>query len=106
MPMNAISTTSGKIGGGRVLILFLLFLLALYELVTAGFTTFAIICILPTGVLFVIKSFKQRMFTFWVLCIVNYFIQFKNIPIHIPMSLPNEMLELLLLALAIIDVSE
>lgn len=106
MPMNALSTTSGRLGGGRVIILFLLFLLALYELVTAGFTTFAIICILPIGVLFVIRSFKQRMFTFWVLCIVNYFIQFKNIPVHIPMSLPNEMLELLLLALAVLDVSE
>lgn len=106
MPMSALNTTSGKLGGGRVIILFLLFLLALYELVTAGFTAFAIICILPIGVLFVISSFKQRMFTFWVLCVVNYFIQFKNITLPVPMSLPNEMLELLLLALAIIDVSE
>ena len=106
MPMNAINSTSGRLGGGRVLLLFLLFLLALYELLTAGFTAFAIICILPIGIIFAITSFKQRMFTFWLLCLVNYFIQFKNITLPVPMSLPNEMLELLLLALAIIDVSE
>ena len=106
MPMSTLSTTSDRLGGGRVIILFLLFLLALYELVTAGFTAFAIICMLPIVVLFVITSSKQRMFTFWLLCFINYFIQFKNFPLPVPMSLPNEMLELLLLALAIIDVSE
>ena len=104
--MNTINTTSGSLGGGRVILLFLLFLLALYELVTAGFTAFAIICILPIGVLFVVTSFNQRMFTFWALCTINYFIQLKDLTLPIPMSLPNEMLELLLLALAIIDVSE
>ena len=106
MPMNALNTTSDRLGGGRVLLLFLLFLLALYELVNAGFTAFAIICILPIGVIFVITSFKQRMFTFWLLCLVNYFIQLKDLTLPIPMSLPNEMLELLLLALAFMDVAE
>lgn len=45
------------------------------------------------------------MFTFWTLIVVNYFIQMKDIAqnLPIPMSLPNEMLELILLAIAIID---
>lgn len=106
MPRSTLNISSDKLGGGRVLLLFLLFLLALYELVNAGFTAFAIICILPIAVLFVITSFKQRVFTFWLLCLVNYFIQFKNITLPVPMSLPNEMLEILLLALAFMDVSE
>ena len=103
---NSFRTISGNLGGGRVVVLFLLFLLAMYELVTAGFNAFAIICLLPIGVLFVITSFKQRMFTFWLLCIVNYLIQLKDLPLPIPMSLPNEMLEIMLLGLAIMDVKD
>lgn len=89
--------------GGRVLLLFLLFFLAMYQFVTAGFPAFAIICILPFFVLFGYLTFKYRMFAFWILIIVNYFLQFKVIPLPIPMSLPNEMLQILLLSIAIID---
>ena len=89
--------------GGRVLLLFLLFFLAMYQFVTAGFPAFAIICILPFFVLFGYLTFKYRMFAFWILIIVNYFLQFKVIPLSIPMSLPNEMLQILLLSIAIID---
>lgn len=90
--------------GGRVIILFLLFFLALYQLITVGFPAFAIICILPFIVLFGYWTFKYGMFAFWALIVVNYFIQFQNLPpMPIPMSLPNEMLQLLLLGIAIID---
>jgi len=89
--------------GGRVLLLFLLFFLAMYQLVTAGFTAFSIICILPLIVLFGYCTFKYRMFAFWVLIVINYFIQMKGFPISIPISLPNEMLQILLLSIAIID---
>ena len=43
------------------------------------------------------------MFTFWTLIIINYLIQMKDIVLPIPMSLPNELLQMLLLAVAIID---
>ena len=89
--------------GGRVLILFLLFFLAIYQLVTAGFPAFAIICVLPFIVLFGYWTFKYGMFAFWSLIVINYFLQFKLTPPPIPMSLPNEMLQLLLLGIAIID---
>lgn len=89
--------------GGRVLLLFLLFSLALYELSTAGFPAFAIICILPLVFLYVFAAFKWRMFSFWTLIIVNYFIQMKDVSLPVPMSLPNEMLQIILLAIAIID---
>ena len=92
--------------GGRVLLLFLLFLLAIYEFATAGFNAFAIVCLLPVMALFVIATFRSRMFVFWVLIFVNYLIQMKDITLPLPMSLPNELLEILLLALAIIDVKE
>lgn len=89
--------------GGRVLLLFLLFLLAIYEFVTAGFSTFAIVCCLPFLVLFIYAAFTWRMFTFWTLIVVNYFLQMKDIKLPVPMSLPNEMLQIVLLAIAIID---
>ncbi len=89
--------------GGRVLLLFLLFLVALYELSTSGFTAFALICIIPFVLLYVIAAFKWRMFTFWSLVIVNYLIQMKDIPLPVPMSLPNEILQIILLSIAIVD---
>lgn len=99
---NSISNYTSE-NRGRVLLLFLLFLLAIYELVTSGFSNFAIICILPLVVLYVYVTFKWKMFTFWTLIVVNYFLQMKDIHIPGPMSLPDELLELILLAIAVID---
>lgn len=104
--MNNAIKTFAKDHGGRVSLLLLLFLLALYELTTSGFSTFAIICISPAIVLFIIAVFKWRMLAFWLLIVVNYFLSLKNNSLSIPMSLPNEMLELLLIAIAIIDVRQ
>lgn len=89
--------------GGRVLLLFLLFGLALYEFLTLGLPAFAIVCLLPFVVLFVYLAFKGRMFTFWILIIINHFLQMKDFPLPVPMSVPNELLQLLLLGIAIID---
>ena len=89
--------------GGRVILLFLLFILAIYQFITSGFNSFALICVLPFIVLFIYLAFRQRMFTFWALFVINYLIQMKDIPLPIPMSLPNEMLQIILLAIAIID---
>ena len=100
---NAFKTYT-KENGGRVSLLFLLFLLAIYEFITAGFSAFAVVCLTPLLALFVLAAFHFRMFTFWTLIIINYFLQVKGLHLPIPMSLPNEMLEIILLALAIIDV--
>ena len=85
------------------MLLFLLFLLAIYEFVTAGYSAFTVVCLSPAIVLFVYAAFRWRMFTFWVLIVVNYFLQMKDIHLPVPMSLPNEMLQIVLLAIAIVD---
>lgn len=104
---NTAFKTYASENGGRVVILFLLFLLALYELITAGFNAFAVVCILPLMALVVVAAFHYSMFTFWTLIVINYLIQWKDFPATgLPMSLPNEMLEMILLALAIINVNE
>ena len=67
--------------GGRVLLLFLLFFLAMYQFVTAGFPAFAIICLIPFIVLFGYLTFKWQMFAFWAANFYKlFFIQMKTFP--------------------------
>ena len=89
--------------GGRVIILLLLFLLVIYEFLHSGFSTFTILCLSPFAILFLLITFKNKLYVFWFLIVVNWFIQFKNINFHMPMSLPDELLEIFLIAVAIID---
>lgn len=91
--------------GGRVFLLFLLFSLAIYEFLQSGLSTLAIVCISPLLIISVYAIFSWRMVAFWALIIINYFLQMKDTPLPsgIPMSLWDEMLELLLIAIAIID---
>ncbi len=94
--------------GGRVSLLFLLFLLAIFQFIHAGFNAFAIICAIPLIVLLTIIVFRIRLFSFWALIVINYILQWKSSPLPswIPISLYNEMLEIILIALAIIDVKD
>ena len=103
---NSFATYSQE-NGGRVLLLFLLFLLAIYQFITAGFNAFAIICLLPIAVPIIYVAFNWQMLTFWVLIFTNYFVQFfarhSLLPDGIPMSMYNELLEIVLIAIAIVD---
>ena len=92
--------------GGRVALLFLLFALAIYEFINAGFNAFAVICLSPLAILFCYVAFRWRMTVFWTLIIVNWFIMNRNFEyvISFPKSLPEELLELTLIAIAIIDI--
>ena len=92
--------------GGRVVLLFLLFALAIYEFIDAGFNSFAVICLSPLAILFTYVMFKWKMGIFWVLIVVNWFIMNRNLTIPFPKSLADEMLELLLIAIAILDIRE
>ena len=94
--------------GGRVIILFLLFCLLIYEFLHSGFSTFAIICISPLLIIAVYTSFKLRMGAFWALIFINYILQMKDSPLPggIPMSLWDEMIELLLILMAIVDLRQ
>ena len=102
--MNNVLKTYARDNGGRVSLLLLLFFVAIYEFISAGFPAFAVICLIPLLVLLVMATFHYRLLVFWVLTVINYFIQLKDLHLPIPTSLPNEMLEIILIALAIIDV--
>ena len=73
--------------GGRVALLFLLFALAIYLFINAGFNAFAVICLSPLAILFVYAAFKWKMGVFWSLIIVNWFIMNRNFTLPIPASL-------------------
>lgn len=94
--------------GGRVGILFLLFLLAIYNFITVGFNTFAIICLIPLIIGAVYLAFRWTHLLFWTLFITNYILQFFNknawLPSGIPLSAYNELLEIALIAIALIDI--
>lgn len=94
--------------GGRVAVLFLLFSIAIYQLCTTGITGFAMVCTVPVAALFAILAFRYRMFTFWTLFVVNYMVMFLSRYQYLPLpaSLPNEMLEILLLAIAVIEIKD
>lgn len=94
---------------GRVLLLFLLFLLSIYSLITSGINGMAMYLTLPVSIIFVYLAFSYRMFTFWILFFINYFVMFlakEGLWPGIPASLPNELLEIILIAIAIIDLRE
>lgn len=103
---NTAFKTYAKDNGGRVSLLLLLFLLALYELITAGFGAFALVCAIPVVVLVVIVAFRNGMFTFWALTVINYIVTWHGAPLPhgIPTSLYNEMFEIILIAMALLDI--
>lgn len=91
--------------GGRVSLLLLLFLLAIYQFYHAGFNAFAIVCLTPLLVIIAIAAFRYKMLLFWFLVTINYFLSWKNFPsLGLPPSFYNEAFEILLLMLALIDV--
>ena len=92
--------------GGRVALLFLLFALAIFEFIHAGYNTYAIICLSPLAIVFTYVAFKWKMGIFYLLIIVNWFIMNRNYDVPFPKSLADEALELLLIAMAIIDLRE
>ena len=104
---NTVVKTFANEHGGRAILLFLLFGLAIYQFIHAGFPVFAIICLSPLLVVAVYLLFSCKTTAFWALIFINYFVQFfgklRLLPSGIPMSMYNEMLEILLLAIAVVD---
>ena len=93
--------------GGRALLLFLLFGLAIYQFINAGFSAFAIICALPLIIPAIYVAFKYPMAVFWLLFLYDYFVfglqRNHLMPDNIPISLASDGLEILLLIVAIMD---
>ena len=90
---------------GRVIVLFLLFLLAIYLLATSGLTTFAAVCMIPAIALFLFLSFKHTNALFWYIFAINYFVmglqRYEYIPV--PVTVVTVLPQLLLVMTIIIN---
>jgi hypothetical protein len=94
--------------GGRVILLFLLFLLSLYSFKNSGINGIAMILAIPLSIIGIYFAFSYRMLSFWALFIINYYVMFisREIGFPFPVSLVNEMIEIVLIAIAIIDLRD
>lgn len=97
-----------KENGGRAVMLLLLFFLAIYNFIASGYSAFVTVISIPALLMVGYVFFKSKTTLFYTLFSINFFIMFitRHFYIPIPVSMVNEMLELLLLALALLDVSK
>lgn len=73
--------------GGRILVLFLLFLFALYELSTMGIVGMALVCMIPMLIIGITITFKYKLKFFWFIFITNYIIMGVNRYYSIPIPI-------------------
>lgn len=94
-----------KDSGGRVSILFLLFLLAVFSFYASGISGIATICSIPLIIVLIYLAFHFKMLIFWTLFLANFFIMGSILYINLPcpISLPCEALEIILIAILILD---
>lgn len=94
--------------GGRILILFLLFFLALYEFYTMGILGMALISTIPFLFLGIYIVFKFKMPFFWLLFVLNYIIMgvYRYVPIPLPVTAFTIFPQILLLIACITDIRE
>lgn len=97
-----------KENGGRAVLLLLLFFLAIYNFITSGYSAFVTVISIPALMMLGYIFFKSKTTLFYTLFSINFLIMFitRHFYIPVPVSMVNEMLELLLLALALLDVSK
>ena len=85
--MTKTYTTSGNHLEGRVIVLFLLFLFALYLLTKSGFVAYTAICIIPAIAVFIFLALKHQNALFWYIFSINYFVmglsRYGYIPIQV-----------------------
>ena len=99
-------TTYSRENGGRVLALFLLFLLALYEFYSMGITGMALVCTIPLLIVGVYVAFQYKMAIFWFIFAANYFIMgiIRYYSVHAPITVITIIPQILLLMVAVIDI--
>src|SRR5574344_2951157 len=91
-------------GGGRTILLFLLFILSIYTMITSGMVAWGAIMMVPLFIIVGIILVSKRDYIFFLLLFVNYFISAfaREGYIPIPISLLNELIEIMLIFMALI----
>lgn len=99
-------TSYGNNYGGRVIVLFLLFLLALYQMSTMGIVGFAAVCMIPAVIIFLVLAMKHQNALFWYIFTINYFVmglqRYGYLPPSVPVTAVTVLPQLLLVMALIV----
>ena len=68
------SVTYKDFYGGRGVLLFLLFILAMFSFYSMGITGLALVCLIPAGLIFFALTMKHQDGLFWFFFFINYFV--------------------------------
>lgn len=109
--MNSISNRLPdfkSLSGGRVILLFLLFFLALYEFYAMGISGMAIICMIPVMIAGLLFAFQFKMVIFWYIFIMNFIVmgldRYGYVPV--PITVLTVAPQFLLIMVCIWDIRE
>ena len=104
---NSLSTYA-KDNRGRVILLFLLFLMALYEFYSVGLSGMAVVCMIPLLIAGIYFAFEHKMTLFWLIFIINYIIMGLNryIELPLPITAVTILPQSILLMACIIDIRD
>ena len=97
-----------SLSGGRVILLFLLFLISLYEFHSMGIMGMALVCMIPVMIVGLYLSFQYKMLLFWYIFVMNYIVMalYRYYSIPVPVTALTIMPQILLLMVCIFDIRE
>ena len=98
-------TVYSRENGGRAILLFLLFSIAILNFLSSGYSAFVAVMCIPAIALVGYFLFSRKMAMFYTLFIVNTIIMFieRHFHLPVPVSLINELFELMLIGMVLVD---
>lgn len=103
--MDNNKTVYSRRNGGRAILLFLLFSIAILNFLSSGYSAFVAVMCIPAIALVGYFLFSRKMAMFYTLFIVNTIIMFieRHFHLPVPVSLINELFELMLIGMVLVD---
>ena len=103
--MDNNKTVYSRGNGGRAILLFLLFSIAILNFLSSGYSAFVAVMCIPAIALVGYFLFSRKMAMFYTLFIVNTIIMFieRHFHLPVPVSLINELFELMLIGMVLVD---
>ena len=103
--MDNNKTVYSRGNGGRAILLFLLFSIAILNFLSSEYSAFVAVMCIPAIALVGYFLFSRKMAMFYTLFIVNTIIMFieRHFHLPVPVSLINELFELMLIGMVLVD---
>ncbi len=98
-------TVYSRENGGRAILLFLLFSIAILNFLSSGYSAFIAVMCIPAIALVGYFMFSKKMAMFYTLFIINTVVMFieRHFHLPVPVSMINELFELMLIGMVLID---